>query len=270
MNIPFIKMHGLGNDFIIFDNIKDLIVHDTKFIKKISNRRLGIGCDQVLIIENILESQNFKVTMYNSNGSETGACGNGVRCVADYLMKKENINSLFIETISGNLKCDKDKTNVTVNMGRPRFEWNEIPLTNKQNTQKINLNDFEAFCLSMGNPHAVIFLPNSLELDKLDLAIIGPILEKNSVFPEYANIEFACVIEVGVIRMKVWERGVGITQACGSGACATSVAASVPGLSSKENKIILDGGNLYINWLEDKTVTLTGITKRVFEGIIGY
>ncbi|WP_443643490.1 diaminopimelate epimerase [Candidatus Levibacter sp. Uisw_134_01] len=270
MKIPFIKMHGLGNDFIIFDNIKNPIIHQPDFVQQMSNRRIGVGCDQLMIIENTSIKENFKVKMYNSDGSETGACGNGVRCIADYLMKKENIDNLYIETISGKLKCNKDKRDVTVNMGRPRFEWNEIPLAKIQNTQKVFLNDFEAFCLSMGNPHAVIFLPNSLELNKLDIEKIGPILEKNSVFPQFANIEFACVLENGVIRMRVWERGVGITQACGSGACATSVAASVLGLSSKNNKIILDGGNLYIKWLEDKTVTLTGMTERVFEGILEY
>ena len=270
MKIPFIKMHGLGNDFIIFDNIKNAIIHQPDFVQRMSNRRIGVGCDQLMIIENTSIKENFKVKMFNSDGSETGACGNGVRCVADYLMEKENIDNLYIETISGKLECNKDKLDVTVNMGRPRFKWNEIPLANKQNTQKVLLNDFEAFCLSMGNPHAVIFLSSLPKLEELNLDLIGPLLEKNTVFPEFANIEFACVLENGVIRMRVWERGVGITQACGSGACATSVAASVLGLSSKNNKIILDGGNLYIKWLEDKTVTLTGMTERVFEGILEY
>ena len=270
MRLPFIKMHGLGNDFIIFDNIDKLIINDENFIKKISNRRIGIGCDQILMIYNTDVKANFKVKIYNSDGSETGACGNGTRCVADYLMKKENIDNLYIETISGNLKCSKHQNNITVNMGEPIFDWNKIPLISNQNTQKVILNDFEACCLSMGNPHAVIFFSSLSELEKLDLNLIGPLLEKNAVFPEFANIEFACVLEKGMIRMRVWERGVGITNACGSGACATSVAASVLGLSSKENKIILDGGNLYIKWLEDKTVTLTGSTERVFNGIIGY
>ena len=263
-------MHGLGNDFIIFDNIDNSIINETSFIKKISNRRTGIGCDQVLMIENTKIKENFKVKMYNSDGSETGACGNGTRCVADYLMKKENINNLHIQTISGKLKCNKHKNNITVNMGEPRFDWNEIPLISKQNTQKEKINNYEACCLSLGNPHAVIFFSNLLDLEKLDLDFIGPLLEKNPVFPKLANIEFACVLENGVIRMRVWERGVGITQACGSGACATSVAASVLGLSSKNNKIILDGGNLYIKGLEDKTVTLTGMTEKVFEGILEY
>ena len=263
-------MHGLGNDFIIFDNIKNSIIHQPDFVPRMSNRRIGVGCDQLMIIENTSIKENFKVKMFNSDGSETGACGNGVRCVADYLMKKENIDNLYIETISGKLECNKDNLDITVNMGRPRFKWNEIPLVNKQNTQKVLLNDFEAFCLSMGNPHAVIFLSSLPKLEELNLDLIGPLLEKNTVFPEFANIEFACVLENGVIRMRVWERGVGITQACGSGACATSVAASVLGLSSKNNKVILDGGNLYIKWLEDKTVTLTGMTERVFEGILEY
>ena len=262
-------MHGLGNDFIIFDNIEDLILHDTKFIKKISNRRLGIGCDQVLIIENTVKSDNFKVTMYNSDGSETGACGNGTRCVADYLMKRDNLNSLTIESINGNLLCTRDDNVVTVNMGKPKFDWKDIPLANKQNTQKVLLDEFEAFCLSMGNPHAVIFMQNLDELESLNLNVVGPRLEKNVNFPEFANIEFACVLENEIIRMRVWERGVGVTLACGSGACATLVAACVLNKSTKENKVILDGGDLLIKWLSNGTVTLSGDTEKVFEGMIG-
>ena len=269
MKLPFIKMHGLGNDFIIFDNIKDLIVHDTKFIKKISNRRLGIGCDQVLIIEDILKSQNFKVSMYNSDGSETGACGNGTRCVADYLMKRDNLNSLNIQSISGNLTCTKTDDVVTVNMGEPKFDWKDIPLASQQNTQKVLLDEFEAFCLSMGNPHAVIFMQNLHELESLNLDVVGPRLEKNINFPEFTNIEFACVLEDKTIRMRVWERGVGVTMACGSGACATLVAAFKINKSSKSNKIILDGGSLFVEWLNNGTVTLSGDTEKVYEGIIG-
>ena len=208
-------MHGLGNDFIIFDNIKNPIIHQPDFVQRMSNRRIGVGCDQLMTIQNTSIKENFKVKMYNSDGSETGACGNGVRCIADYLMKKEKIDNLYIETISGKLECNKDKRDVTVNMGKPRFEWNEIPLAKKQNTQKVFLNDLEAFCLSMGNPHAVIFLSSVSKLEELNLDLIGPLLEKKPVFPEFANIEYACVLENGVIRMRVWERGVGCTQACG-------------------------------------------------------
>jgi diaminopimelate epimerase len=262
-------MHGLGNDFIIFDNIDDPIIHNSKFINKISNRRIGIGCDQVLIIENTDIPENFKVKMYNSNGSETGACGNGTRCVADYLMRKNNLNSLTINSISNDLFCTKVDNSVTVNMGAPKFGWKEIPLSKEQDTQNVKLDEFRAFCLSMGNPHAVIFLSSLEELENLDLNSIGPRLEKHSTFPDLANIEFVTISEDKSLRMRVWERGVGITSACGSGACASLIAASVLNKSAKENKIVLDGGDLFIKWLDNGTVTLSGDTKKVFEGFIG-
>ena len=269
LKIPFIKMHGLGNDFIIFDNIKNSIIHDSKFIKKISNRRIGIGCDQVLIIENTNNAKNFKVKIYNSDGSETGACGNGTRCVADYLMKKNDLNSLIIKSISNDLFCSKTDNLVTVNMGVPKFSWNEIPLSKEQDTHHVKLDEFEAFCLSIGNPHAVIFINNSEELENLNINSIGPRLEKHSIFPKFANIEFVSVLEDKSLRMRVWERGVGITSACGSGACATLVAASSLNKSTRENKVVLDGGDLFIKWLDNRSVTLSGDTERVFEGFIG-
>ena len=262
-------MHGLGNDFIIFDNINDPVIHEAEFIKKIGNRRFGIGCDQIMIIENTEKKENFRVRIYNSNGIEVGSCGNGSRCVADYLMKRDNLFSLNIETISGDLCCTKEQEIITVNMGEPKFEWKDIPLSKKQNTQKVLLDEFEAFCLSMGNPHAVIFVQNLDELESLDLNSIGPRLEKNTNFPEFSNIEFACVLENKAIRMRVWERGVGITLACGTGACATLVAASLLNKSTKENKVIVDGGDLFIKWHSNGTVTLSGNTEKVFEGIIG-
>ena len=262
-------MHGLGNDFIIFDNEKNPKIHDSNFLKKISDRRFGIGCDQVMIIEDTSNSENFKMKMYNSDGTETGACGNGSRCVASYLMNKNSLNSLTLETISGDLKCFNSNNLVTVNMGNPKFKWTEIPLSKDMDPQKVKLDCFNAFCLSMGNPHAVIFLENEQELESLDLNAVGPKLEKHSLFPEFANIEFACVLNDGSIRMRVWERGVGTTLACGSGACATLVAASSLNKSPRENKIILDGGNLLVNWINDGSVTLTGDVEKVFEGTIG-
>jgi len=262
-------MHGLGNDFIIFDNQNNPKIHDTNFLRKISDRRFGIGCDQVMTIEDTLIPENFKIKMYNSDGSETGACGNGSRCVADLLMNKNNINSLILETISGNLKCFKSNNLVTVNMGKPKFKWTDVPLSVETDPQHVKLGNFDAFCLSMGNPHAVIFLNNSGELESLDLNNVGPKLEKHSLFPEFSNIEFACVLNDGSIRMRVWERGVGVTMACGSGACATLVAASSLNKSPKQNKITLDGGHLVVNWLDDGSVTLAGNVEKVFEGTLG-
>jgi len=269
VKIPFVKMHGLGNDFIIFDNIDNPTIYDAKFINKISNRRLGIGCDQVMIIENTEEPENFRVKIYNSDGSETGACGNGTRCVADYLMKKKDINSLTIKSISNDMFCTKIDNSVLVNMGVPKFNWNEIPLSKKQDTQNVKLDEFEAFCLSIGNPHAVIFMSNLEELENLNINSIGPRLEKNSIFPEFANIEFVSILQDKSLRMRVWERGAGMTSACGSGACASLIAASVLNKSAKENKIVLDGGDLFIKWLDNGSVTLSGDTERVFEGFIG-
>jgi diaminopimelate epimerase len=269
LQIPFIKMHGLGNDFIIFDNIKNPKIHDKIFLQKISDRRFGIGCDQVMVIEDTIIPENFRIKMYNSDGSETGACGNGSRCVADYLMNKNNLKSLVLETISGNLKCSKSNNLVTVNMGKPKFNWFDVPLSKNIDPKKVKLGSFDAFCLSMGNPHAVIFLQNIDELESLDLNAVGPTLEKNSLFPEFANIEFACILNDGSIKMRVWERGVGVTLACGSGACATLVAASSLSKSPKENKIILDGGHLVVNWLNDGSVTLSGDVEKIFEGILG-
>tara|TARA_B100000282_G_scaffold279431_1_gene239783 strand:- start:537 stop:1328 length:792 start_codon:yes stop_codon:yes gene_type:complete len=262
-------MHGLGNDFIIFDNIHNPKIHDAKFINKISNRRLGIGCDQVMIIENTEEPENFKVKIYNSDGSETGACGNGTRCVADYLMKKNDINSLTIKSISNDMFCTKIDNSVVVNMGVPKFNWNDIPLSKEQDTQNVKLDEFEAFCLSIGNPHAVIFMNNVEELENLNINSIGPRLEKHSIFPEYANIEFVSVLQDKSLRMRVWERGAGMTSACGSGACASLIAASLLNKSTKENKIVLDGGNLFIKWHDNGSVTLSGDTERVFDGFIG-
>ena len=262
-------MHGLGNDFIIFDNQKNPKIHNANFLRKISDRRFGVGCDQVMIIEDTLLSDSFIVKMYNSDGSETGACGNGSRCVASYLMNKNSLKSITLETISGDLKCFKNNNLVTVNMGKPKFKWTDVPLSIDTDPQQVKLGNFDAFCLSMGNPHAVIFLQNLEELESLDLNAVGPKLEKHSLFPEFANIEFACVLNEGSITMRVWERGVGITLACGSGACATLVAASVLNKSPKENKIILDGGHLIVNWLDDNSVTLSGDVEKVFEGIIG-
>ena len=154
-------------------------------------------------------------------------------------------------------------------MGKPKFDWKDIPLASKENTHKVLLDEFEDFCLSMGNPHAVIFMQNLVELESLNLDLVGPRLERNKSFPQFANIVFACVLEDKTISMRVWERGAGVTMACGSGACATLVAASKLNKSSNANKIILDGGNLFIEWLNNGTVTLSGDTEKVYEGLIG-
>ena len=259
-------MHGLGNDFIIFDNVKNSIIYDSKFIKKISNRRIGIGCDQVLIIEDTNNPENFEVKIYNSDGSETGACGNGVRCIASHLMQKDSHERIFIRTIEDKLECWQEKENISVNMGKPKFEPNKIPLAKDINENEFELEGYKINCVSFGNPHGVIFFDSIKELEKINIFDIGPKLEKNPVFLEGANIEFATVLSDGSIRMKVWERGAGVTLACGTGACATLVVANKLKKSGRKNKIVLDGGNLTVNWLQNNDVIMTGAVEKVFDG----
>ena len=269
-NIQFIKMHGLGNDFVIIDNSENIVdIKKKEILKKIGSRNFGVGCDQILIIESN-DYENAEVTIFNNDGSESGACGNGVRCVASYLMNKKNTNSIKIKTISGSLDCWIENKDCFVNMGKPIFEWAQIPLAKNVESQIIKIDQFELFCVSMGNPHGVIFFENENDLNKVDIEIIGKKIQSNDIFPESVNVEFATILEDNSIRMKVWERGAGRTLACGSGACATLVAANKQELSLRKNDIILDGGKLTINWLENDDVIMSGEVNLVFRGNFYY
>ena len=265
-DFEFIKMHGLGNDFVIIDNIENLDeIKNKEILKKIGSRNFGIGCDQILIIESN-NYENAEVSIFNNDGSESGACGNGVRCVAFYLMNKINTKKIKIKTISGSLDCWIENKICFVNMGKPVFEWTQIPLSKKVESQVIQIDKFELFCVSMGNPHGVIFFENEDELNKVDIESIGKKIQSNDTFPESINVEFAAILKDKTIRMKVWERGAGRTLACGTGACATLVAAQQKNLSQRKNDIILDGGKLTINWLESNDVIMSGEVKLVFKG----
>ena len=265
-NFEFLKMHGLGNDFVIIDNSVNKVEIKTKeTLKKIGSRNFGIGCDQILIIKSN-DYTDAEVTIFNNDGSEVGACGNGVRCVASYLMNKHNTKKIKIKTISGSLDCWIENGNCYVNMGNPCFDWSAIPLSNKFEKQIIKIEGFELFCVSMGNPHAVIFFDDVNELNKVDIENIGKIIQNNDIFPESVNVEFATILNDKTIRMKVWERGAGRTLACGSGACATLVAANKQNLSLRKNDLILDGGKLTINWLESNDVIMSGEVNLVFKG----
>ena len=262
----FIKMHGLGNDFVIIDKSQNLVeIKKKDTLKKIGSRNFGIGCDQILIIESY-DYKNAKVSIFNNDGSEAGACGNGVRCVASYLMNKQNTTNISIKTISGTLDCWIENEKCFVNMGKPIFEWTQIPLSKKVESQIIKIDQFELYCLSMGNPHGVIFFENENDLHKVNIESIGKKIQSNDIFPESINVEFATILKDKTIRMQVWERGAGKTLACGSGACATLVAASQQNLSQRKNEIILDGGKLKINWLESGYVIMSGEVKLVFKG----
>ncbi len=265
-NIEFIKMHGLGNDFVIIDNSKNIVeIKKKEILKKIGSRNFGVGCDQILIIESN-DYENAKVNIFNNDGSESGACGNGVRCVASYLMNKKNTKNIIIKTISGSLDCWIENKECFVNMGKPIFEWAQIPLAKNVESQIIKIDQFELFCVSMGNPHGVIFFEDENDLNKVDIESIGKKIQGNDIFPESVNVEFATILKDKTIRMKVWERGAGRTLACGSGACATLVAAKQKNLSQRKNDIILDGGKLTINWLESEDIIMSGEVNLVFKG----
>lgn len=279
----FTKMHGLGNDFVIFDLRSEHELAMTWQIPTshaaplIADRRRGIGCDQILILRKPIGAGDLYLEMWNADGSQTGACGNGTRCVADLVMTKENVNSLEIETDASLLHCWRVDDEVAVDMGAPKLEWDQVPLAKDVDTSAVDLNGLPnldiklppASCLSMGNPHAVLFYDWD-DLNKLDIAAIGSRLEHHPLFPEHANIEFVSVINRTHLRMRVWERGVGITEACGSGACAAAVAAMRAGFTDRSVTVTLGDGFLGINWLKDgpkaNHVIMTGPVSYVAEG----
>lgn len=265
VTLEFRKMHGLGNDFVIIDRRTDHAAIAPELIRKLADRRYGVGCDQLIVLEPSKRADLF-MRIYNPDGSEAGACGNGTRCVAAWLGQP----SCTIETISGVLSCKMlENGMVEVDMGAPRLDWADIPLSEERDTLHLGIGDGDSLndpvAVSMGNPHCVFFVS---DLSKIALETIGPAVECNSLFPQRTNVEFAQVLGPDKIRMRVWERGAGVTQACGSGACATMVAAIRRGLTDRRAEIILDGGSLFLEWREsDSHVLMTGPATNVFSGL---
>lgn len=265
--LDFLKMQALGNDFIVLDGRKALLNLNPELIKQMANRRFGIGCDQFIVIEASTKADAF-MRIYNPDGSEAGACGNATRCIADIILKEANKDRIVLETISGLLECVRvdDKT-ITVDMGEAKLGWEQIPLAFERDTLnlRIEVGPFSnPVAVNMGNPHAVFF---TTDIEKQRIENYGPQLEKHPLFPERANIEFAEIMDRLTVRMRVWERGAGITMACGSGACATAVAAIRRGLTERKLTIIMDGGPLGIEWREaDGHVLMTGGYEYVFSG----
>ena len=246
MRKPFIKMHGLGNDFVILDSRKNSFVLNKESLKLISNRRLGIGCDQII---EMTESKKADIYMkiYNSDGSEAEACGNATRCVAGLLFASEPKKEVLIETIAGLVKAESEENGlIKVDMGEPKFFWKDIPLI--KDLKIINFDDFSlknGLAINIGNPHIVFFVD---DLKSIDIEKIGPIIENDSLFPEKVNLEICEVINKNKIKIKVWERGAGVTLACGSGACASLIASHKLGLTEHEAEVVLSGGSLNIKW----------------------
>jgi diaminopimelate epimerase len=266
--IAFRKMHGLGNDFVVLDQRRDPVAIGAAAARALADRHTGIGCDQVLLLEppNDSLAQVF-MRVLNPDGSEAEACGNGTRCVARLIGAEIGKSELLIETAGGLLdaKLHKDGS-TTINMGRPRLFWRDIPLAREMDTLHVKLHCgplSNPVCTNIGNPHATFFVDDA---EAIDLAALGPKLEHDALFPERANIGVATVRDRQTIRLRVWERGVGNTRACGSGACAALVAAHRRGLTGRRAAVKLDGGDLDIEWRDDEHVLMTGPAALSFEG----
>ena len=266
-NLEAYKMDGLGNDFIIFDRRKRSISLTKDQIIKISNRN-NIGCDQVIFIDKD-KKNNIILKFYNSDGGEISACGNGSRCVAYLLMKESNNKEIVIKTKAGVLDAKlNDKNQVIINMGRPNFDWDKIPLLKKIDNENLkikisNINGKEiigGFALSIGNPHVIFFVK---DLNQFDLKKIGPKLENHSYFPEKCNVTLANIKNKNHIMVKVWERGAGLTKACGTAACATAVSGAVLNLNERCVDIEFSEGLLNIDWKKDNNIYMTGMVSEV-------
>jgi len=263
-DLPFVKMHGLGNDFIILDLRSGHTKPESDALRLLADRRRGIGCDQIMLLSASSSDADIWLDMVNADGSVAGACGNGTRCVAWLLMQQTGKDKIEIDTISGRLSAWKDESGlISVNMGLARFDWQNIPLATAQDTLDVSFDEMPfgaAVCVNMGNPHAVFFVDDA---DQIDVEKWGAYYESHEIFPEKANIEFVSQTGDNSLRMRVYERGAGITLACGSGACAAGVAAIRRKLVAGPVRIMLDGGELLIDWQQpdaDKTgsVIMTG------------
>ena len=259
-NLPFIKMHGLGNDFVVIDARKRDIQLTQKIISGIADRHFGVGFDQLAVISK--GEFDAHLTFYNADGSESLACGNATRCIARHLMDEGSKEKLMLTTKHGQIPAIDLGNGVTsVNMGQPELDWDKVPLAEKIPTLELPIEGTPT-ATGMGNPHCTFFVEDA---SKINLDEMGLKFENHPLFPERTNVQIASISAPDQIRMRVWERGVGVTLASGSSSCAAAVAANRRGLTGKKVQIELDGGILNINWREDG-VWMTGPTMNVFAG----
>ena len=276
--MEFTKMHGVGNDYIYFNCMKEEILEPEKLSIKLSDRHFGVGGDGIILIlpSNVAD---FKMRMFNADGSEGKMCGNATRCIAKYVFEKKltDKKQVTLETLGGikklDLKVENNKVvEVTVNMGEPIIKSMDVPVIFDKETvinEKVKIEDTEynITCVSMGNPHCIVYMDN---IDDLDLREIGTKFEKNKMFPEGINTEFVEVIDEKTLKMRVWERGSGETLACGTGACAVAVASVLNGYCKKDQEIVVKllGGELKIKYTSNGPIFMTGPAEIVFEGRI--
>lgn len=268
--VPFLKMHGLGNDFVVFDARGGALALGAEQARAVADRHTGVGCDQLVVVESARRGDaDVFMAIRNADGGEVSACGNATRCVGAMIMAESGRDHVVIETRAGLLDVRRgDGEMIAVDMGPARLDWREIPLRAEVDTVRLPLALgplAEPVAVSMGNPHAVFFVADA---ESVDLPSLGPRLEHDEWFPERANIEVVQVLDSRRLRMRVWERGAGITRACGTGACAAVVAAARRGLAGRSAEVVLDGGTLAIEWRDDGRVTMTGPAQVSFAGTL--
>jgi len=268
--IPFLKMHGLGNDFVVLDARERPLKIGAQEARAIGDRHRGVGFDQLLILEPPRAGgADLFMRILNPDGSEAQACGNGTRCVAWLAMRERRSDHLVVETVAGLLPADaRADGTVSVDMGPARFDWREIPLARECDTLHVPLALGplrDPVATNMGNPHATFLVPDA---ETIDLPALGPRLERDPMFPERANIGVVHLMGENRLRFRVWERGTGITVACGSGACAAGVAAARRGLTGRKVTVVADGGPLEIEWRRDGHVLMAGPVAVSFSGTL--
>ena len=267
--IPFIKMHGLGNDFVIIDRRNNNVKINNDIIQKLSDRRTGAGCDQVITIDkNTSSDYDASIQIYNPNGDSAEACGNGTRCVAKLLFKEKNKTKLKLKSIVGILNAEKiTNDTISVNLGRISSNWKDIPIARKVDTLNVPIqikNFISGVAVNIGNPHIVFFDKN---ISLLDLNSVGPQIENHELFPEKINVEIVEIINRKNIKMRVWERGAGITLACGSGACAAVYASMLKNLTDNNVIVKLAKGSLQIK-IKNNEAIMIGPAEESFRGFI--
>ena len=261
--LRFMKMHGAGNDFVVIDSRGrgGAAVVTPALARALGDRNRGVGFDQLAEIRDS-DSAGFALDFWNNDGSRAGACGNATRCVSDYVMAGAGLAAVSLVTARGGLSAVRlPDGRVSVNMGTPQLDWREVPLAHEADLLHLPLPG-DPMAVGMGNPHCVFFVADA---EAVDLPALGPVFEHDPLFPQRTNVEFASLTGPDRLRMRVWERGAGITLACGSGACATAVAAHLRGLTGRRVVLDLDGGVLEIDWREDG-VWMTGPVAHVFDG----
>ena len=261
--LPFLKMHGLGNDFVVIDARAGGGTVTPALARALGDRHRGVGFDQLVLIETDPQA-DARLTFYNADGSVAGACGNATRCVARLILDETGTTQLTLRTARGLLAAEEAGDGLTrVNMGAPQLDWADLPLARATDTLHLPLPG-DPVAVGMGNPHCVHFVPDA---EAVDVATLGARIEHDPLFPQATNVEFASLTAPDRLRMRVWERGTGITLACGSGTCATAVAAHLRGLTGRRVTVDVDGGTLEVDWRDDG-VWMTGPTALVFRGTL--